>query len=402
MYIFQNAVLRQRGKNETWKEVNVSGLQMSLLFSRYFDGHIELTNSAVGPGSFFVDLNALRRVDYSFYNLILQDWLGTLGTNLLPHLAQEPTYTTKSVLYSDGFQGNFKVRKEDLNLVVGKDNVDIDHLQHYTLTTVNGFLHRTSPLGEEELLVHGGGNTSKYLPTNHLGMMSFVDIGQIQQISITPSMVKRTQDRFPLLKGCTINLNTNLENKSVMISVGGYLHVEDSLLDVVSVSEGLIRVNLERVDWIKRFFEMRRFLNVDSLNISTSPTKPGSVVVNEFSTDDFVLALLQLPQTFVIIVDTPMLHYRVKPVSNQGLPGVYELPTEPLYPMKNVTGRFIDYWYRNEYGRWVMDTDVLLLKEYVYETTPWQMDRIVSEATQKELTGFATTSLFQLSTTIRS
>lgn len=402
MYIFQNAVLRQRGKNETWKEVNVSGLQMSLLFSRYFDGHIELTNSAIGPGSFFVDLNALRRVDYSFYNLILQDWLGTLGAELLPHLVQEPTYATKSVLYSDGFQGNFKVRKSGLNLVVGKDNVDVNHLQNYTLTSVNGFLHRTEPLGEEEILVHGGSNTSRYLPTNHVGMMSFVDIGEVQQIPIVPAMLKRTQDRFPLIRGCSINLNTNLENKSVMISVGGYLHVEDTLLDIVSVAEGIIRVNLEKVDWIKRFFEMRRFLNVGALGITTSLTKPGAVVVDEFITDAFVTALLELPQTFVIIVDTPMLHFRVKPVSNQGLPGVYELPTEPLYPMKNTTGRFIDYWYRNEYGRWVMDTDVLLLKEYVYETTPWQMDRIVSEATQKELTGFASTSLFQLSTTIRS
>ena len=402
MYIFQSAVLRQRGKNETWKEVNVSGLQMSLLFSRYFDGHIELTNSSIGPGSFFVDLNALRRVELPFYNLILQDWLGTLGSNLLPHLTQAPVYTTKSVLYSDGFQGNFKVRRNALNLIIGKNNVDVNHLQHFTLTTVNGFLHRTEAYDEEEILVHGGGNVSSYLPTNHIGMMSFVDIGQVTQIPITPGMIKRTQNRYTLLRGCSINLGMNLENKSVMISVGGYLHVEDALIDIVSLSEGVIRINLDKVDWIKRFFEMRRFMNVDALNISTSPSKPGAVPVGEFITDDFVMALLQLPQTFVIVVDTPMLHYRTKPVSNQGLPGVYEVPSEPLYPMRNSTGRFIDYWYRNEYGRWVMATDVLLLKEYIYETTPWQMDKIVTETTEKDLTGFAMTSLLQLSTTIRS
>jgi len=392
MYQYVKAVLKERGKNKTWVETDISLLTLSQVFSRFVCGHIEFTNPDIGPGSFYVDLNELRSDSVRFINMSFQDYITAISPHVFPHLSTEPVYETKSILFADARQASFRLQRVDPNdplgspspelltdILVGKDFVNVDHLRNRALFTVNGFLHRTVSWDEENVLIKAGGQAVFNSKKQTVGAISFAAIGDIQQIEFTDEMITSVGSRQPLKKAAYINLGVDITDKSVMVSLGGYLHLEDAVIDVVSLNPGVIRVSLDGIDWVKRVFEMRRHIGIHHLQLSESHTFSKGIVVDELETDVFARRLLTMPQSFAIVVDTPNLWTEKLLISRSTFGCFHESPVEPLFPLITPSGRFLDYWYRNENGNWVLDIEPTMARDYLYRTSSWKENGVASE-----------------------
>ena len=147
---------------------------------------------------------------------------------------------------------------------------------------------------------------------------------------------------------------------------------------------------------------MMRYMDLSSLPITRSPTKPNALVIREFNSNQFIEQLMCMSQSFLVIVDTPTLTRRIIAVRNPELPGFYEYGREPVYPLLSPTGRINDYWLSRQGDVYVMSVVNNLYQRFSYETTDWEQHRIVNEHALPDELIYANGQLLELTCTIRS
>lgn len=413
MYQLVSAVLRQKGKNHTWVNHDISLETLGTVFTKYQDGYITLTNTAIAPTPLFVDYELLKSAAVTFVNLPFENWLGTLGNIPLPHSLTEPTITSNKVRFSDASQARFSVTRihptfvmdpcgpnpvftpnEMSDLLLVKPNISIEDLNDYVLCTVNGFLHRAS-FNEIGLQIPYGALSIDVCNDNKVGLISFKEIGKLTQLPITSNMIHR-MNNFPYQHEVYIETGLDLTDKSVMVSLGGYLHVEDSVVDVISPDEGIIKLTFDKINLIRRLYEMRKYLNLDSLPFLRSDIRKDAVSVLDFHSDANLLSYLTMAQSFIIIVDAPILYTNKVLLAKPGLPGFYEHITEPISPLQSPTGRLLEYWYRLEYDRWVISVGENLFRNYLHETRGWLQEINVDDTNQRDGLDYAICHLLEI------
>lgn len=404
MYQLVRAVLRKRGKNQTWKEVDVSAMPLPTFLSTYVDGYLELTNAALGPGSYFVDYQTLKTLSLPIANMPVENWVQITTMPVLPTIA-EPTFTTTRCLYSNAWQARYRIQRslpdipevttlepleicypdgepaatrDMVDLILTKDHINHADLQRFVLVSVNGFYHLAVPNGIA-LQVRQGAKSVDICGQNAVGLTSLREVGEVQQLPVLPANVYKLSPNQPYKNAMYIDTGIDLTGKSVMVSIGGYLHVEDSVIDIVTPSTGLIKVTFSHLNLVQRYFEMKRYLDVSPLQLTTSRVRPNAVAVEELYSDDVLLRLMQMAQSFVIVVDSPMLHVETSRVGTTGLLGIYEMEQTPLYPLRFPTGRIMEYWRRKEAVRWAINTGDNRVPSYLMHTTPWQGAPVVND-----------------------
>ena len=65
MYSYVNAFLREKGKNKTWKEVNISLTPLFTVFTKYIDGYIVLDNPTISASPLYVNFELLKQSSLS-------------------------------------------------------------------------------------------------------------------------------------------------------------------------------------------------------------------------------------------------------------------------------------------------------------------------------------------------
>lgn len=415
MYTFSSAILKRYGKNQTWEAVNISLLTLKQLVNDYTDGHLVLANPTISASPLYVDLRELKAAAVLFLDATIDFWLATLNDTPLPFLATAPTYTTYTARYADAWQAQYSIQACRPNLprvtigaglddvCITKDNNDVTALHNGVLTSVNGFFHLNYGI-DEYLVIKDGGRSLRATrePENKIGLLSFAHICDIVQVPITANMLHQLGPTIPYSQSVLINTGRNLTNKSVMVVIGGYLHCADAIIDVLSATDGIVKINMEYMSLARRLFEMMRYMDLSSLPITRSPTKPNALVIREFNSNQFIERLMCMSQSFLVIVDTPTLTRRIIAVRNPELPGFYEYGREPVYPLLSPTGRINDYWLSRQGDVYVMSVVNNLYQRFSYETTDWEQHRIVNEHALPDELIYANGQLLELTCTIRS
>lgn len=411
MYSYLYAKLRKKGKNQSWETVNVSLVQMSILFNTYLDGYIALSNPTLSPTPIYVNFSLLKQANVPFYNLAFETWLATINDTVLPSYVNEPIYSRKGVLFSDAVQARFHVSACKVNdpysttgnqlteLSLHKDFIDYQLLKTSVLTSVNGLLHLNYGV-DEHLIIKNGNLVKRGERALTVGMISFANIGTIEQIPITTPMLKSLSGSIPFRQAVLLDTGINLTGKSVMISIGGYLHAQDKIIDIVNSEEGLIRLNMEYLSLARRVFELGDSIDTTPLGLSISPNKTGCLAVAEIESDLFISRLLTLVQSFLIIVNNPYLTVRKVAVNKSHTFGIYEYGAEPLFPLVTPTGAINEYWLSNQQGVWVMSVKDNLYNDYSYETTEWKEDRVIKRHILPSGCSYAKASLLKIEGTI--
>ena len=385
MYTYVSSWVKPARDNAPYSNVSLSQLRLGSILKGYLDGYIELTNPGLSK-NVFLDLQNLRRDKVPIdLTLTLNGWLASIGSLALSVTVDRPEYSTTRVLSRDAVLADFKVELCEPNKppegdasVGNKTNLYVSNpfargatLQRRVLTTVNGFLHRNYPY-RNGVQVTDGGRSMLHAGSNNVGLLSFEHVGDIKQIPIKPEMLNKYTPATPFNNTVMIDLDVNLTNRSIILSLGGYMFVSPSFVNVVSDESGLIEVQLSHIDIplkLLQSFEYMDLSEVGLVEIDKDNRDFGRIRKSDVVSDIAVKKWLTMSQSFVVVVDTPLLTVEKIPTQKTGIYGCYETHTNPYLPLIDNYGRLQEYWVKQQNDAWVILVADPVYHPHIHDTT---------------------------------
>lgn len=364
MYSLIGAKLRMKGVGQGYVSVDVGSIKLFDLLAQYKDGYIELAEPSLKHNT-FLTLDTLRTTKtLPITNVTFNQWLASLGKLAIPTSGNSATIMSSHIQSADVFQAGYTVTRihpndvdnvntyplrDKTDVFITKPLSDVSPLHKRTLTTVNGLLHINIPARRGLQIKHAG--TSLDIENEALlGLVSFENIADIEQVPILDEMIGDYDQIYGLKSAAYINLNRDLTNKTVLMSFCGRLLGADGFIEVIN-SQGGIRLNLYQLDLLQIIQESKLKIDLSSLDLDERLYQANAIhIADVFENNGVVRELLKLSQTFMIIVDTPILVKDHQLLSTTKLDGRIESEKFIRLPYITAEGLLIPYWvktYRN-------------------------------------------------------
>lgn len=388
-YQLVSAKVRSKSLESIWEDADLSAIDINQIFASYSKTILVLSHTVVA-GTFYLNLEDARSMIgvYTGTKTIPQ-WLLSLGSSALPTLASPPTFKQYPVKYTDVWRAGYKVELFDRtrapdsqfpdvsknDLLISGRNVDFSSKYAYCLVTVNGFVHRVAG-SQYGLVVVDGGRTGRVGANNHVGLLSFKDVGALRTIPISPDMLYKQHSSQQYKDYVMIKSPVDLDDKLVLLSIGGYLHVLDSAYAITGNRS--IRVDTNALGYHDRIYDSTGQLNLDPLGLTPSSHNAKQYALDDLYSDRAIREYFCLPQSFIILLDKTDLYVRRHQVEQQRLPGRFltEMPLKQ-FPLLSTYGRFYDYAPFPEEGRCVLATDPVQNHRRVYDTGDWEQQTTI-------------------------
>lgn len=396
MYTYVSSLVLPNTPGAQWATADLSEMSLSSIYGLHTRAYITVHNS-VTDEDVYCDLIAYRS-RYSNYTSSLEHWLEfEIAGNTLETVASLPNSQIRYTKYSDmsvhGYQLDFAIMgqpmpnhyllaKPDL-LVTRPTMASALELMHtHALISVNGYVHRTH-YSPGKLFIEEGGKSAQRANMNHCGILSFADIGRLWCIPIDTDSVEEGQAGLGLYPKLYFEVQlpsglTDLANKSVILSLGGYL-VFVQANRFWQVSDTTFALSLSNLQYPQKLFESSHFLDLSSLGLTVDNTRPGVYSVQEMISDQTVLKYLQLSQSFLIVVDTPMLETSVRVLNHPRWPGLYTTQPEPTSPLFVGHGRMAEYLKFREDNVWALRVADNFRRGYLALRMPLPETGVVSQ-----------------------
>lgn len=369
MYKFVRSYLKRKSSNIPYTNVDIQEVTLKNLFGDYIDGWIELSNPALTE-NVFLTLNRLRRDNVPVrLDLTFNRFLGSLGNLSLDTVDDEPQYQTGIVQARDAVQAGYSVNMcepnqaadtggvvtNKTNLVITKSYGDITRLNNNTLITVNGMVHRSFPR-RGGLEVIDGGKSWLHAQEMLCGVISFEEVGTVTQVPIKAEMIHRPTPATPHASSVIVDLEVDLVDKSVILVLGGYMYVQPSWLKIVSASNGTIKIDLSALDLPTCFMNSYELIDIEHLGFSKTELDKtsGGISVQKATSDICVKGWLTCPQSFVVVIDTPVLTTQTRSLHHTGVYGSFEYHENPYLPLRDHFGRLSEYWVKQQGRAWIV------------------------------------------------
>ena len=383
MYVFKSSFLRAKDSRDGYQNINITNTLMSSLLEDFVDGYMTLTHTQI-RGTFYLTIDALRQAQVPMVTtMTFNQWVTHIHDKELPISKVAPKYKQGKVIYSDAFRADFKVDRvgrymsvdanisnaDKVDLLLRKNIPNRNDLYTKVVATVNGFAHRVFS-HEDGIALDGAGTTFNNTGVNTCGILSFFDACSVRQYRIEESMIAPTSSTIPLHHELLINLGQPLHNKSVILSIGGYLFVNKGIGEVINPEAGIIMVKLIKLDLIKMLLNSVGKIDLDPLGVFTlnKTIDYNKVRVDDIKSDICVKKYMTLPQSFVIVADTECIQTDYRELSVTGLPGVYESKEEPIYPIVNSQGVISEYWKTSNENGWAIRLNGDVTKRRIYQS----------------------------------
>lgn len=356
MYTLVSAVLKERNTNNPWSEVNVSTVTVRDFLDDYISGYVVLTNSSL-PGEHIVDYMTFLtgNLPKPLININFVQWLSLIGNRVLPTI-KEPDFSYGEAWYSDAIKAGWTVNRAHptspsnvnytqadlIDGLLSKPTVAMDIYGDYILATQNGLLHLSYPttqgLKVKDL-------TQSFYSSNksNVGVMSFTDIGKVTQVPITITNLIPVDPTDNMMREFHVDTGMDLTNKTVWISIGGYLHTDVTEVYVANQETGLVGVNIGKVDIARRIAYSSQLIDLSSLGVFKPDWSPTLFDLTALKTHVVMQRYLTLSQSFVIIIDTQNITIEKEELEFTGIVGVYKCPKRRSYAVFNQEGLFQYY-----------------------------------------------------------
>jgi hypothetical protein len=365
MYQYRYALGKSVNPGSPWVEVDVAAMTCSEICRLYRDVMFVLFHVSL-PTRVTVHLedirDALVNESVSFTN-----WLLINGSGALPHHDGVPVLTKKSLRCGDAFAANyhFKPTKhtvhpdtelseyEQTDVLMSREGTDPVDIHDYCLVTVNGLIHRAIP-SIHGLYIVDGMKSVRVAKSNQVGILDFQDIGKLETFSIAANQILKPTTRHQMKDNVYIKFPTPFEGKTPMVVLGGYLHVMNDTL--VKVSEDTVMVKINRLPWVERYYQSNALIDLSSLPIDTIDDDPTDSRRSyaELTSDDTVRAMLQLSQSFLVLLDAPNLQISYRTLEHTGLPGRYLADHHIVGMVQGAHGILPEYLVFPEHGKYVV------------------------------------------------
>jgi len=233
--------------------------------------------------------------------------------------------------------------------------VDYKSLAERCLWTFNG--HMVRAVGDETgLYLLNAGKNFRVNDNCHACCINLNTLTKLQTYSLKEEdLIYENNEDYIFVH---LKAPVSLLKKTVWMSIGGRLYLNDV---VHMVSEKMLAIRTERVDWFTRIFDSKRFIDLDGI-IDSEREVVGK---DFFTTEAFWKALIAHPSTFLIVCDNPHLYVSLKPVQAYKSPFTYETHETRALPLLTADGMLPKYFTTRIINRRVLNTDLGNQKLYL-------------------------------------
>jgi len=378
MYTLVQAVARPVGGGGRWTTIALGEMLLPVVFSTYDRILVTLANSYL---SHYVSLDlADIRETYGSQDITFNAVLAAVGNGTLPTSDTLPVLRTRYAKYNDVFQAGYKVQAvhpvaapdtpmpavDRTWLMLTKPGVDYNVAYESFLVSVNGFIHATDASADGVYVKEGMASRHRSGKAE-MGLYSFKQLGKLSFVPIKDDMLYR-QDPSQLYKDrIHVDIGMDVSNKTVMLVLGGYLHVLDERT-FYRVSDSSFAVVFNNLPYIERFLNSRQYLDLSSMNVEISTDNPSHFSVEDLFSDFAIKAYMTLSQSFFVILDNPDIFVERKLLQGSKMPGLYISDDAPVYPLLDELGKMVNFGYQYETGLYSITTTDAYRHDYNFRT----------------------------------
>ena len=375
MYTLVTAIAKALGGDERWSTVDISNMPLDTIYDNYSEVIATLTNPFL-TGPVALKLASIRS-GIAGQTITFNQYLASLGNVSLPTYTPVPTYSPTYAHYADAFAAGYKVQPiapntsitadvpigTKTNLYMTRDNTDYNSFYESCLVNVNGFYHQTSTDGNA-IYVTDGMKSRNISKQNQLGIYSFKGVGNLSFVPITPQMIYKQNNRQSLSQHCFVNIGQDVSQKTIMLVLGGYLHVFDPQV-FFRISPTTICINFENMPFLDRYYESKKYIDLSSLPLDKNSQNANQVGIDNFYSDANIIAYLGLSQSFIVIMDNPNIFVGTQGVRVTKNPDMFICYEEPRY------------WSVYEEKQWSLNCHDSFRRNYVYDTVNiWEQNSV--------------------------
>lgn len=399
MYQLITAYTRKDRRKDQWVETDVSVIPIRDLKQHYPEVWLMITYPALGDehqALYFDDVVNLTKD--ALQSLTVAGWLTSLGNMSLPLRTEFPSFKPKYVKYINAWYGRFSVEPIDESYIVDntvskfdKKHLKITHpdvdgptLRKRAMISINGFFHFTE-YTPDGIIVHHGNQSIRHANDNHVGVHSFMEVGEINYLNITDDMISNINEGAPLSDGVYVTLpkSVNLKDKTILMVIGGYLQALGK--GYTRTGEHTFRIQLSNLMLLERFYQSRHFMDMHDAPRTIYGNDIDLLSVGELHSDEMIRWLINRTQTFFVVVDVPSMFHAIEPVEHMQLPGRYMDNTPNNYPLIGAYGRVLEYrhlFYPGE--RYVLASTPNRRYNFDFNRRPWRDSLAVNHGSNSE------------------
>lgn len=392
MYTLKKTIAQPEDQRGLWEEVDISNMTGREITTKYSKAYI-IIYSKILDRDITISLEDYR-TKLEIYDNTFSQYLIDNSNRSFTETNEKVEFTkNRYVKYQDAFRAGYKleaspeIEASDSELTIenrpfikmSKEGINPKDFYKYCLCSVNGFIHRVD-VSDTGIWIMDGMKTVKKSEDNSVGILSFKDIGSLKIIPITKDMIYSQLNNHPLYDQCYINLKTNTDNKTIILVLGGYIHIYD-WLTFRRVSLEAIRIDFKNIPLFERYHESKRFID-----FSDSPLQrghdDGGVAIGDLTSDDFIKYYLTIPQSFIAILDNEDIYVDRIDIEPNPIPGQYISYIKPDLPLINGRGKIVNYkkFKSKRIERWVLNTKENQYHRWGYLTTDYKDYNAVTDS----------------------
>lgn len=389
MYHYVSALVREKGAGTLWEEKDISGLKMQAIYSGYRKVFINLTNDYI-EGKLYLDFSTLGVADISA-DKTLVEWLASIGNRTLATKTGAAVIDRKYIKYTDAYSAHYKpkmtshkyhpdaaVPLADMHdLLLTRANTDYEDLGDYVMASVNGIWHPTAK-SAYGLYVLQGAKSGRLANDNHVGLLSWQSIGKIKTVPIDRNNIVAPINNLKYSQSIYIRLNESMAGKTPILVFGGIIHVLDG--SYVRLSDNVLKIDTKYLPLLDQYYLIRNRLDLSSLELDFSEDAPDLVSKTQFYGDETIARWIDLPQTFVVLVDAAGLEVQEQPLANTKLPGRWVTGKEPQGLLITDKGMTPEYLVTQENGQWIINAGDWVRKNPFRYTSEFSKAGTVTDA----------------------
>lgn len=391
MYTYVKAIALARSIGSQWKEVDLADILVYDIFSTYTKVFLVLNNDVLAQ-DVNVDMDTLR-TQYSSYSGTLSALLVEIGNRTLDTVPSLPNTQVRFAKYSDAVRAGYKVKltiagrelpegypqseMHDLQITRPTYTTAMELIHDYCLVSVNGYFHATDAT-PQKAFVYKGGETMRKSKLNHLGILSFYDIGRLQKIKLDPDRIIPSEPDTHLRDKIVFSIDEDVSGKSYFMVLGGYLvFPEDGVF--WQSGDKTFTMDINRLKYVERLFESNNYIDLSELQLTELPINPDAYNVDELFSDEVITKYMTMTQSFLVIVDTPHLVTNKIYIKASSMPGMFTCYQDPVYPLLVNDGKMAEYWKVPEDGYWAVNVQDSFVRNYVISEQPVQDRETVTD-----------------------
>ena len=346
MYRYKNAVVKDRNG---WSEKDISEETMRSIGQSYEDVrfHLDYQIEGITVEVHYTDIEPLIKRSIK----TVAQWFIDNNNRALPHRLKLTNISNRQhVQMKDLWEAGYEIHitNKDVHpetallpsacrdLLIRHPTYSSNDVYDNMAISINGLLYPTIN-SEYGPYLAGVWPKLRALKELYASVISFKRLGGFKQIPLTKAMVYQPSSIHSLKDSIYLNVGVDLSQKTVLLVLGGYLHVLDGNYQIIGDQQ--LKINSSQIPLTQRILSTQKELG---LTLPGLDTGGGSINDKLLMSDDSLTKYIDLPNTFLMVLDKEV-YYAHEVLTYGGMPDRYFSKERPMGIMQHYLGRIMDH-----------------------------------------------------------